>query len=249
MTLLRVLKREAVDSFWLSKAMLFLWANGVFQALCRRHVNQASVSLERLKSVELVVPPPEEQRAIAHVLRTVQQAKEATAKVLAAARQLKQSLMRHLFTYGPVPFDQADKVPLKETEVGEIPEGWSLTPLGETAKIGNGSTPKRTNYEYWTDGTVPWLNSGKVHERIIYHADQFVTKKAQEECHLPLVKRRSVVVAITGQGKTLGNAALLACDTTVSQHLAYIQPTISALVPEYTVAEGEPIWCYVECFG
>jgi type I restriction enzyme S subunit len=63
-----------------------------------------------------------------------------------------------------------------------------------------------------------------------------VTEAAYEECHLPLVKKGSVVVAITGQGKTLGNAALLALDTCVSQHLAYIQPRDDRIVPEFLLA-------------
>ena len=131
MTILRALRQGIVDPYWLSKALLGKWFGGEFQAMCRRHVNQASVSLQRIKDVCLDMPPFAEQRAIAHVLRTVQRAKEATEKVIAATRQLKQSLMRHLFTYGPVPFDQADKVKLKETEIGGLPEHWRARPLKE----------------------------------------------------------------------------------------------------------------------
>lgn len=91
-----------------------------------------------LAKVELLLPPLEEQKAIAQVLRTVQQAKEATEKVIEATRQLKASLMKHLFTYGPVPFDQADQVELKETDVGDLPATWQETKLGEIAFFKNG---------------------------------------------------------------------------------------------------------------
>ena len=90
-----------------------------------------NLSKNRLARFAIPHPPLPEQRAIAGVLRTVQQAKEACEQVLAATRQLKQSLLHHLFTYGPVPFPQAAHVALKETEIGPLPEHWSVVSIGD----------------------------------------------------------------------------------------------------------------------
>jgi type I restriction enzyme S subunit len=190
---------------------------------------------EALDAFAIPVPPIPEQQAIASVLRTVQRAKEACEQVLGATRQFKQSLLHHLFTYGPVPFPKAAHVPLKETEIGPMPEHWGTIRLGDTASIGNGSTPKRTEPRYWDGGAIPWLTSAKVHDGTIRHADEFVTKTAREECHLPMVSLGSLVIAITGQGKTLGNAAKLELEACVSQHLAYVTFHNTHLLPEFVL--------------
>jgi type I restriction enzyme, S subunit len=195
-----------------------------------------SLTKPDLENHSLPLPPLPEQRAIARVLRTVQRAREQTEAVIGATRQLKGSLLRHLFSYGPVPIDQAEQVSLKETEIGPVPEHWEVVHLGKKATIGNGSTPKRDNAAYWHGGTIPWLTSGKVHEGVIRHADHHVTERARSECHLPLVPAESLVVAITGQGKTLGNAALVTFDTSINQHLAYIRTKDSNLTPEFLLS-------------
>lgn len=89
----------------------------------------------RFYEIEVPLPPFPEQQKIAAVLSAVQEAIEKTEAVISAAKELKRSMMKHLFTYGPVPLAEAGKVTLKETEIGPMPEHWELRRLGEVCAI------------------------------------------------------------------------------------------------------------------
>ncbi len=172
-------------------------------------------------------PPREEQDKITAVLWKVQRAIEIEEKLTATARELKQAAMRQLFTHG------LDNETLRETEIGPMPESWEVVPLETLARIGNGSTPLKRNLDYWVNGSIPWLTSAKVYDVTVTKADQFVTAKAVKECHLPRVKPGSVLMAITGQGKTLGNVAVTDIETCVSQHIAYMQFYAESVNPHF----------------
>jgi len=181
-----------------------------------RAVKGQTLNKGKINILPVTIPPLFEQKAIAGMLAKIQAAMEVQDKIVATLKELKAATMAKLFREGL----RGER--LKQTEIGEIPESWETVKIGEVARVGNGSTPKRTNPAYWEGGTLPWLTSAKVHEAIITKADEFVTDLAAKECHLPEVPKGSVVIAITGQGKTLGNAALVTFNTRISQHLAYL---------------------------
>ena len=92
-----------------------------------------------LLNVEIPLPPLPEQRAIAHVLQTIQEANAARQRELTLERERKAALMDHLFSHG------TKGEPRKQTEIGEIPESWELVELNKVcSKIVDcpHSTPK-----------------------------------------------------------------------------------------------------------
>ncbi|OQC18302.1 MAG: Type-1 restriction enzyme EcoKI specificity protein [Firmicutes bacterium ADurb.Bin080] len=92
---------------------------------------------------KLPLPPLPEQQRIADVLSAVQEAKEKTEAVIDATKALKKSMMKHLFTYGPVSPEEAENVPLKETEIGKVPEEWKVVKLGEVTEKAKQKDPRR----------------------------------------------------------------------------------------------------------
>ena len=107
-----------------------------------------------------------------------------------------------------------------------------MWPLGRLGRMGNGSTPSRSNPDYW-GGDIPWLNSSVVNQGLVNSASQFVTPAAVAACHLPKVEPGSVLVGITGQGKTRGMSALLNIRATINQHLAFVTPNTARTRADY----------------
>ena len=97
------------------------------------------------------------------MLDTARRAIVASEGVLAALRELKRSMMQHLFTYGPVPVHEAEHVSLKETEIGPVPEAWDVVPLGEVADVERGKFSHRPrNDPAFYGGNIPFIQTGDV---------------------------------------------------------------------------------------
>lgn len=152
-------------------------------------------------------------------------------RLSASLRDIEEVTAFDMVTRGLAP--DATRTAFVEPWLQEVPTHWGLSKLRHIAYVGNGSTPKRDNEVYWAGGATPWLNSGSVNASRISEASDYVTDVARKECHLPLVRAGSTVVALTGQGKTRGTASLTEFATTINQHLAYVSVFDERMTDEY----------------
>ena len=177
------------DSLYKSFVMYYVMTDE-FQNHIKKNILQSAqgnISPKQIETFSIPLPPLPEQQKIAAVLSAVQEAKEKTEAVIAATKALKKSMMKHLFTYGPVSPQEAENVPLKETEIGKVPENWELISSNKVFSYitdGTHDTPEKL-----TNG-IPLIKSkqiknGKINKNEI---DYFISKKDYE-----IINKRSKV--------------------------------------------------------
>ena len=102
---------------------------------------QPNISQQIIRNLEVDYPPLPEQKKIAHILSTVQQAIEAQERIIQITTELKKALMHKLFTEG------LRNEPQKQTEIGPIPESWKVVPLEQVAESFQYGTSVKCGYE------------------------------------------------------------------------------------------------------
>ncbi|KDE54501.1 hypothetical protein EI28_00580, partial [Methanoculleus sp. MH98A] len=114
----------------------------------------------------LRLPPAEEQRRIAAVLSTIDEAIEKTEALIDKLRQVKAGLMQDLLTKG---IDEEGRVRSEEThafkdsEIGRVPVEWEISSIGQVATfVGSGITPSGGSRVYKANG-IPFLRSQNIH--------------------------------------------------------------------------------------
>jgi type I restriction enzyme S subunit len=117
---------------------------------------QQVINLRDLKTVGIPTPPLPEQRFIAHILGTLDDKIELNRRM----NETLEAMARALFKSWFVDFDpvraKADQN-FEDSEIGQIPKGWRVRPVGDLAEIVGGSTPSTKDPSYWEGGTHQWV--------------------------------------------------------------------------------------------
>jgi len=162
---------------------------------------QPQLPIRDIKRIELPVPPLPEQRAIAHILGSLDDKIELNRKMNETLEAMAQALFKSWFidfdpvvinalrVGNPIPDKFAQRACLRrsfgrqaahyrdnpgalrlpedllrqfpdrfqDSELGPIPEGWEVKPIGDLVKCVGGATPSTKKPEFWEGGTNPFL--------------------------------------------------------------------------------------------
>jgi type I restriction enzyme, S subunit len=102
-----------------------------------------------------------------------------------------------------------------------LPQDWTWASLTQLADLGTGSTPSRSEPDYW-NGDVPWLKSGCVNQPMIHQAEEFISNAAVKAHRLKFFEPGTLLIALYGEGKTRGKTTVLAIRSTISQALGAV---------------------------
>ena len=189
------------------------------------------ISGGQIKSFEFLLPSLAEQRAIAHILGTLDDKIELNRRMSETLEAMARALFKSWFVdFAPVrakaesrdpglPQPLTDVFPdrLVDSELGEIPAGWAIGPILEHARIMSGGTPKTDRADYW-DGPIAWASAKDVSQSagtFLVATERRISERGLVESATQMIPAFcSVVVA---RGATTGRMVMFGCDMAMNQ--------------------------------
>ena len=132
-----------------------------------------SINTKILSQLPVSYPPIlEDQKAIAHMLGTLDDKIELNQKMNQTLEEIAKAIFKSWFVdFDPVrakaegrptglPSEISDLFPdeLVDSEIGEIPKGWGVKTISDLADCVGGATPSTKNPEFWDGGQHTWTS-------------------------------------------------------------------------------------------
>ena len=206
---------EVVDNSILNEDYLMMWfRRPEFDRICWLHTDgsvRGGITWDDICRLELPIPPIEKQ------LEIVNSYKAITERIA-----LKKKINDNLVAVGTASIQKnvgrGALINLTEAEMDSLifPEDFKIKTVSEfCAETKSGSTPSRTNNEYWENGTISWVKSGEVHNNITLQTEEYITSLGLSESSTKLLPKDTVLMAM--YGVTAGEVGYLAIEATTNQ--------------------------------
>jgi type I restriction enzyme S subunit len=186
-----------------------------------------NLKYEAFSRIEITYPKEErEQQKIADCLASLDELITLEAQKLDTLKTHKKGLMQQLF---PAEGETLPKLRFPEfLDAGE----WERKTLKDIAEISSGSTPLRSNKEFFVDGSIPWVKTTDLNNSFIIETEEKITPKAKARIN-PV---GSVLVAMYGGFNQIGRTGCLSVPAATNQAISVLVLDRQAALPVYVLA-------------
>ena len=189
------------------------------------------VPTESLNYLIVKIPPIDIQRAIAHILGTIDDKIEINRQMNQTLEAMAKAIFKSWFVdFDPVRAKAEGRKPygmdeekatlfpseFEDSEMGEIPKGWKVGNILETADLLSGGTPKTSVPEYWNGG-IPWVSArdvSNVHGSFLLKTERTISQTGMENSNAKLLPERTTIITARG---TVGVFCMLSQEMTMNQ--------------------------------
>lgn len=217
---------------------------------------QKNISQTVLNSLDVIVPPLEDQhRIVTRIEELFSQLDSGVETLKKTKEQLKvyrQAVLKEAFegryssinsfdiTSTKSDYDRIRKENVVFKDVSgdenelqiELPDDALLIRFGNIFDVEVGATPKRSVPEYW-NGNINWVSSGEVKFQSINNTEEMITENGLQNSSTNVQPIGTVLLAMIGEGKTRGQAAILNIPAAHNQNTAAILVSKTPCNPKY----------------
>lgn len=217
---------------------------------------QKNISQTVLNSLDVIVPPmKEQQRIVTRIEELFSQLDSGVETLKKTKEQLKvyrQAVLKEAFegryssinsfdiTSTKSDYDRIRKENVVFKDVSgdenelqiELPDDALLIRFGNIFDVEVGATPKKSVPEYW-NGNINWVSSGEVKFQSINNTEEMITENGLQNSSTNVQPIGTVLLAMIGEGKTRGQAAILNIPAAHNQNTAAILVSKTPCNPKY----------------
>lgn len=124
--------------------------------LAQGGATREALTQDTIRHFPVRVPPLPTQRKIAAILSAYDDLIENNNRRIKVLEEMARRIYREWFVH--FRFPGHEDVAMVDSELGPVPEGWEVVPIGEVIETLGGGTPSTKKPEYWIGGSVSWYS-------------------------------------------------------------------------------------------
>ena len=217
-------------NFWHPYFIYLFFQSHLFKKQISRLISgsaQPQLPISILETVNIPQLTLDEQKEIIFNIKSIDQKIQINNQI----NQELEAMAKTLYDYWFVQFDFPDengkpykssggKMVYNDQLKREIPEGWGVAKVEDIAQTGSGGTPKSTNVSYYSNGEIPWINSGELEQTVITSTSNFITEEGLNNSSAKLFPSGTILVAM--YGATAGKVSFLTFEASTNQAICAI---------------------------